>query len=589
MKVLARSVLLFSFATTVAASAADLAVKVPPPAPWSWTGLYVGFHVGGGSGASNFSDPFGPSIFGDKVRTPGFLGGGQIGYNWELPSTRWVLGAEADISGLDSDGTSTCFAFSGDFVSANCRVRPRATGTFTGRFGYAAGPSGRTLLYAKGGAAWLHDSIDITTNNLFNSGVAISTASGPTRWGWTAGAGIEQALTPAWSLKLEYDYLHFGGMNVATPASETVTPGGITTIIPGNVSSASQDLHLVKLGVNYRWGVAPKAGWDSAVSTALPVKAPPRVAWASGWDIEIGPRYWYNLNRFQWDNAGAVGGLVQSRLTYDDRKTHASEVFGRVDSPWGIFAKGFVGRGWTGGGHMNDEDWGIQDPGAPAISYTNTRHDKVDGSIRYATADLGYAWLKDARYRVGSFIGYNYFNEKMNAFGCVQIASPANPGAPCAPGNPGFQPVPTTGSAVITERATWQSLRLGVVGDYMLTDRLKLTAEAAYLPYVKFDGEDNHFKGNSGILDTVFPQAGHGAGVQLEAMLSYALTDRFSVGLGGRYWAMWTTQAQYCAFAAGTAPCMPSAPIKAATEQAGLLVQASYRFSVPSAVGRPHL
>ena len=35
--------------------------------------------------------------------------------------------------------------------------------------------------------------------------------------GWTVGGGVEYALTPAWSLKLEYDYLSFGTSNVANP------------------------------------------------------------------------------------------------------------------------------------------------------------------------------------------------------------------------------------------------------------------------------------------------------------------------------------------------------------------------------------
>ncbi len=122
-----------------------------PPAAWFWTGLYVGGHVGAAVGTANFADPFGSSIFGDQVTTPGFLAGGQIGYNWQVPNSPWVLGIEGDIGGLVSNGTNTCGAFSGLFVSANCSSRPDATGTVTGRIGYAFGPSGTTLIYVKGG------------------------------------------------------------------------------------------------------------------------------------------------------------------------------------------------------------------------------------------------------------------------------------------------------------------------------------------------------------------------------------------------------------------------------------------------------
>src|SRR5208282_5087192 len=82
----------------------------PPPPAWFWTGFYGGVHVGAVAGTTNFTDPFGSSIFGDNVTTPGFLAGGQIGYNWQVPNSPWVLGVEADASWLTADGTDTCLA-----------------------------------------------------------------------------------------------------------------------------------------------------------------------------------------------------------------------------------------------------------------------------------------------------------------------------------------------------------------------------------------------------------------------------------------------------------------------------------------------
>ena len=129
--------------------------KAPPHMFWSWTGAYAGFHLGGTWGVWKFADPFGGSIFGDSIQTPGFLGGGQIGYNWRARGSAWVLGVEGDISGLDSDGTNTCLAYSGFYVSSNCHSSPSGLGTIAGRLGYAAGASGHSLLYVKGGAAWV--------------------------------------------------------------------------------------------------------------------------------------------------------------------------------------------------------------------------------------------------------------------------------------------------------------------------------------------------------------------------------------------------------------------------------------------------
>jgi len=241
------------------ANAADMPVKAPPPF-WNWAGLYIGAHSGAAWGSTHFSDPFGPSIFGDRVRTPGYLFGAQIGFNWQ--NGQWVYGVEADISGLDSDGTNTCFAFSPGFVSANCHVRPQVTGTVTGRLGVALGSSGRTLVYGKGGLAWIHDDISITINN---GGALASTSTSLTRLGGTAGAGIEHAITPAWSVKLEYDFLAFGSDSVASPY--------------GVATNVKQQLHEVKLGLNYKWGMDPWGHWPSG-STVMPVKAHP---YPAGW------------------------------------------------------------------------------------------------------------------------------------------------------------------------------------------------------------------------------------------------------------------------------------------------------------------
>ena len=67
-----------SFPGANPASAADMPDVIPAYAPaWSWTGLYIGAHLGAGSASSQFSDPAGPPIYGGTVRSPAFLGGGQ--------------------------------------------------------------------------------------------------------------------------------------------------------------------------------------------------------------------------------------------------------------------------------------------------------------------------------------------------------------------------------------------------------------------------------------------------------------------------------------------------------------------------------
>jgi opacity protein-like surface antigen len=219
-------------------------VVAAAPAVWNWTGFYVGAHAGFAFASTNFSDPFGTSVFGDTVRSPGFLGGGQIGFNWQPAGSRWVLGIEADAGALSSDGTSTCFAASAQTINATCRVRPQTVGTLTGRIGYAFGPADElhdlvpigalpfrsaTLVYGKAGVAMANDRIDMATNNdlagFVGADVAANSAN-TTFWGWTVGLGIEHALTAAWSFKVEYDYLGFPSRSVANLGSSSFDPSG---------------------------------------------------------------------------------------------------------------------------------------------------------------------------------------------------------------------------------------------------------------------------------------------------------------------------------------------------------------------------
>jgi opacity protein-like surface antigen len=149
--------------------AADLPLPPPPPLPaWTWSGLYVGGSAGAAAGTATFSDPLGPSVFGDKVNTAAFLAGLQVGYNWQV-APRWIVGLQADASYLDSIGSFTCMQPSAAIVGSNCEVSPRVLASLTGRVGVLVDPLGRTLLYGKGGGAWMDSDILVTPNNSFRN------------------------------------------------------------------------------------------------------------------------------------------------------------------------------------------------------------------------------------------------------------------------------------------------------------------------------------------------------------------------------------------------------------------------------------
>jgi opacity protein-like surface antigen len=203
----------------------------PPAAAIDWSGFYAGVQLGGGLDRVDVNDPFGASLYGDTVRTPGTLGGFQAGYNWQWDA--FLLGIETDVDLASMSGTNTCLAFSGYYVGANCQAGVDALGSLTGRLGVAFGPAGSTLLYGKAGLAWMYGNLDVTPNGGF--GLPGIEQHG-TEWGYTLGAGAEQAVDPNRSVRAEYDFLSFANAGVGAPAS-LISPA--PNVVVGSAGAAS--------------------------------------------------------------------------------------------------------------------------------------------------------------------------------------------------------------------------------------------------------------------------------------------------------------------------------------------------------------
>lgn len=531
-----------------------------------WTGFYVGGHAGAMSGLTSFSDPDGPGLFGGNVNTPGFLAGVQLGYNWQV-RPQLVLGLEADASLIAASGMNTCLQSSTETVGSNCKVTPREVATLTGRFGVLTEPRGRTMLFAKAGAAWMRSDVAINQNNPVNSqdqgfldnGITFTDVpeqaspanASISAWGATVGAGVEYALSSSWSLKMEYDYLHFSGMGMGAPPTSTVTiDGGVTNNPSAGTSGITQNIHLVKIGLNYRFGA-------SASSDRSADDEPAAAPFAPGWEFETGARYWYSSGSYQNSN-GSPNSLV-SRLSYDNMTAHSGELFGRVDAPFGVFVKGFIGGGAITGGQMYDEDWGLPSSlAAVPTGFEVTQSDLV-GSLAYLTGDIGYNLLRSHDHRVGVFVGYNIYQATMNAMGCNQLVAPSS--GVCSPAA-----APTQN--LVSQMDKWQSIRLGVSAEARLWERFKLGGDFAFLPYVNYNGLDAHRA-----RDLYFPWSGTGNGVQAELLASYDVTEAFTVGVGGRYWAMWTNVAAQAD--------VPTNVVNASMDRYGVFLQASYKFNAP--------
>jgi outer membrane immunogenic protein len=215
------------------ADAADLPRRYDPVPQrafvpvYNWTGFYIGAHGGYGWADTGWTDTVIPGSFGHN--SDGFLAGGQIGFNYQINTL--VFGIEGDLSWADISGGTSSPRFGGETFDS----RIDWMGTLTGRVGFALD---NWLIYGKGGFAWANDNLSYTFPGFAGSSEA-------TRTGWTLGAGVEYGFWNNWSAKLEYNYMDFGSRTV--------------TYAPAVSFDVDQQVHAVKLGLNYRFGGGPVA------------------------------------------------------------------------------------------------------------------------------------------------------------------------------------------------------------------------------------------------------------------------------------------------------------------------------------------
>ena len=137
---------------------------------------------------------FGLSASSDRS---GFIGGGQLGVNYQFSNI--VLGAEWDFDGTSLDATGNG-RFVPGFGTLQGSANTRWISTLAARFGVVLGSG--ALLYGKAGGAWVDNHATITN---LNTGASISASNRNS--GWVVGAGVEWAIAGNWSAKLEYDFV----------------------------------------------------------------------------------------------------------------------------------------------------------------------------------------------------------------------------------------------------------------------------------------------------------------------------------------------------------------------------------------------
>jgi outer membrane immunogenic protein len=225
--------------SAASASAADLprAMKSPVQAPYAqpyfnWTGWYAGV-----SGGYALSDKLETSTSGGSFATglkpEGGFFGAQIGYNWQIPSSMFVLGVEGDAFLSDINASHTIASFGPIAVGASSKLDK--FGTVRGRLGIAVD---RTLFYATGGVAIGYNE---ATLNISALGLGARAFDSQTHVGWTAGGGAEYAFAHNWTAKLEYRYAAFQSKGY------DFAPGIIPRV------DIDPSFHTVTAGINYKF------------------------------------------------------------------------------------------------------------------------------------------------------------------------------------------------------------------------------------------------------------------------------------------------------------------------------------------------
>jgi outer membrane immunogenic protein len=312
----------FSFAASGLAIAADMPVKappVPPPAPvYNWTGWYVGVNAGAsfGRAKTDFNAPAtvagtvncpisrcttpgsgtGTSTFGfagSNTEYPdGFMGGGQIGYNWQY-SPLIVVGLEADFQGaLEKDNNTLTNSFNGRVSGATSSVPSFVFslpvtgstvldyhtnidwfGTARVRIGYVWG-NGQVMSYVTGGLAYGEVKINGTTTvgglvaastpPVVPAPFFVSEAFGHSQvnTGWVVGYGTEGRLaTPGWTWKVEGLWMDLGSIDTTGSGvgpSTTVGPFPPGLTLTGSATGqTTTHTHftdgILRAGLNYQF------------------------------------------------------------------------------------------------------------------------------------------------------------------------------------------------------------------------------------------------------------------------------------------------------------------------------------------------
>lgn len=226
---------------------------------YNWTGAYIGAQGAYGFGHKqwpDFADPLNSAT--GKYDVDGWLAGGTGGVN--VQSGVFVFGVEGEWmwTGIKGGQTITNAAF-GVTQTTTLETKIDWLAIASARAGFVVGD--KLLLYGKGGLAIAEERHSATaTQTIVGAGsMTMALSAKPVHTGVVVGAGAEYALGGNWSAKIEYDYIKMFGQAFTGAGTQSLNaPPTVGSIdFSQTFSKMSQDLHLIKFGVNYHFNTTP--------------------------------------------------------------------------------------------------------------------------------------------------------------------------------------------------------------------------------------------------------------------------------------------------------------------------------------------
>jgi outer membrane immunogenic protein len=212
-------------------------VFLDPPPFYSWSGFYIGGDIGAAAANLNATSALGTF----DGSASGVIGGGRVGYNYQLDQL--VIGLEGDIYGA---GISSNKYF--PLIDGTLNRSQDWLASINGRLGLAVY---RSQFYALGGAAFTGGSSTFSAGpslarTVAGAGLPASVGVSHSFTGVDVGGGVEYGFSDHWIGRLEYRYYYFGGWN---------TPGNAWI----QQTQANLNDNVVTVGLSYKFDTSQPA------------------------------------------------------------------------------------------------------------------------------------------------------------------------------------------------------------------------------------------------------------------------------------------------------------------------------------------